>query len=144
MKTEHMNPNHLEALLNLQRGLMLSLGFTEPLQTDIMSDPVFKDVLIMLAGEVQEALAPITVSTKPWKQVNPDIRRADCIDEVVDCLFFLLEAFLLIGLTPDEIMTRYIDKWKYNMSKRLGVMLDDQETISSPGRESENHQAATS
>lgn len=110
-------------LLRRQRALMDVLGIQAGSVDDILSSVLYKDVLIMLAGEVQEALEPLTLGTKPWKVVDREQMKAHALEELVDTLFLLLEAFELAGLSATDINDRYEDKRQRNL-RRAGQAKD--------------------
>lgn len=117
----------LRRLFARQRFLMEKVGLPtdgEPYQTpdDLLTDPLLKDVLIMLASEVQEALEPLTLVGKPWKRKRPaeEVAR-EFMAEVVDCLFLYLELLIVLGVQPDELEARYATKWRWNLENRLGI-----------------------
>lgn len=77
-----------------------------------ITSTLFKDVLLNLMGEANEAVQPLAVGTKPWKQgAALEELEAHVEEEVIDVLFFLLEALILRGITPDQLLRRYFSKW---------------------------------
>jgi hypothetical protein len=110
--------DRLDELLTKQRELMRVLGVDEP--TDFITSPLYKDVLIMMGGEVQEALEPLCLSTKPWKVRPMAELREHAVEELIDVLFFWLEAANLVGLTSDQIKQRYDEKWSRNLQRAAG------------------------
>lgn len=111
----------LTSLMLRQRELMNVLGIPSGPVPDILTSALYKDVLIMMAGEVQEALEPLTLTTKPWKQAVPEKLRADATEELVDTLFFFLEAVELAGLTASQIDALYEHKRRKNLVRKAGA-----------------------
>lgn len=105
----------LHWFLERQKDLQVALGVT-PNPIDIMTEPLFKDVLIMMAGEVQETLACLLTATKPWKAGTID-NREHLEEELIDVLFFFLEACNLAGLTAEKIQEKYDAKRKRNLER---------------------------
>lgn len=114
----------LDKFLQAQHQLMTLLE-TKTDVVDPLSSPLFKDVLIMMAGEVHEALAELTTDTKPWKQgIPPEDRRNRVTGEVVDVMFFLLEAFVLLGFNGQDVWDLYQAKLLRNVERlRLAKIL---------------------
>ena len=104
----------LQDLFEMQSKLMELLGVDSGIG---YNTPLFKDILICMAGETHEALAHLANSTKPWKQKEYDIE-AEVKEEVVDVLFFLLEAWLIAGWKAEELFEGYEKKYQKNI-KRL-------------------------
>lgn len=131
----------LTDILDQQAELMVMLGIPMPYpMPDLLTNPVFKDALVMLISEVVECLNPITVATKPWKQGhNPDELRAQVLDEVVDLWFFVAEISILAGLGAGEIFDRYMAKYEHIVEKRLRV--DDTAKVPKTGLKPEAHSA---
>lgn len=114
--TDQVKADHLDELLTRQRELMQRLGLdTTPVTT--LDSPLLLEGLVMLAGEVSEALDPLLVRSKPWKQVDSARQRQQVEEEVIDILFFWLEVATLLGWDSLEIRRRYLDKWKRNLQR---------------------------
>lgn len=111
----------LNDLMSMQRELMNLLGIPNKLVGNPVNSPLYKDTLIMLAGEVQEALEPCTISSKPWKHKAPSELLAETTDEVIDVFFFVMEAFLMLGLTPEQVAARYEEKRELIINTRLNA-----------------------
>lgn len=88
----------------------------------LLDDPIVKDVLIMIASEVQEALEPLTLRSKPWKRVvDKESLADDFYSETVDIFFLFLELLSVIGISMEELEELYVKKWRYNLVNRLGI-----------------------
>lgn len=110
----------LSDLLGRQRKLMNVLGIEKGPVPDILFSPLYKDVLIMMGGEVFEALEPLTLGTKPWKIADSSQLRDHALEELVDVFFFVLEAFELAGLSAAEVERRYEEKRQKNFVRAAG------------------------
>ena len=107
-------------LMARQRKLMNVLGIAKGPVPDILFSPVYKDVLIMMGGEVHEALEPLTLGTKPWKIADSGELRAHALEELVDVFFFMLEAFELAGLSAKDVEKLYEEKRQRNFVRASG------------------------
>lgn len=114
----------LNDLMARQRQLMNLLGIPARLVGNPIDSPIMKDTLIMLMSEVQEALDPLTLDSKPWK--SSKYSRKDILDEVIaettDILFLLLEVMLLLNLSADRVMELYELKRQEIIVNRLGEL----------------------
>lgn len=72
--------------------------------------------LIGEAKETQEALGLLPEFGAKWwkKNINWELVK----EELMDCLHFLLSAFLNARMTPEEVFKRYTDKWKTNFERQ--------------------------
>jgi hypothetical protein len=110
----------LEHVLNLQRELMERLNVPTNREEQPLRSQLVKDVLIMLASEVQEALNPLTVDSKPWKHALEEDLLQEFHEEVIDILFLYAELMVILGFDADYIRRRYEDKLFYILTARLG------------------------
>jgi hypothetical protein len=109
------------------------LGLYYPALADTVSlpmakDPKFKNLpkemritllmsaLIGEAKETQEALGLLPEFGAKWwkKNINWELVK----EELMDCLHFLLSAFLSARMTPEEVFERYHAKWKINFERQ--------------------------
>ena len=111
----------LERILNLQRALMERVGVPANRDTHPLHSPLVKDVLIMLASEVQEALNPLTISSKPWKHADDAKLLAEFYEEVVDILFLYAELLVVLGIDIERIEWLYDEKYYKLLTERLCV-----------------------
>lgn len=72
--------------------------------------------LIGEAKETQEALGLLPEFGAKWWKKNIDWELVK--EELMDCLHFLLSAFLNARMTPEEVFKRYNDKWKTNFERQ--------------------------
>ena len=63
--------------------------------------------VLALEDELHEALAE--TGWKPWS-ANRHINRDEYIGELVDAVHFLVNLFLVVGATPEEVLERYKSK----------------------------------
>lgn len=111
----------MTSFLIRQRELMNLLDIPPGPVDDIIGSSLYKDVLIMLGGEVHEALEPLTVSTKPWKQINKDELRNNSLEELIDVFFFFLEALELAGIDASKLNELYEEKRQRNFRRQAGT-----------------------
>lgn len=116
----------LTTLMDHQMNLMKLLGVQIHPVDDILTSDLFKDIVVCMAGEAHEALAPLTAGTKVWKH-NPDAEgvRSHVMEEIVDVFFFFMEACILAGMTAKEIERAYLRKYNHIVTKRLGKEIGD-------------------
>ncbi len=111
-------PTSLYSLMEKQSRLMNLLGVGRPV-LGVLDGNLVRDTLIQLAGEAHEAIDPLMVTTKPWKQGADQAQiLAEVSDEVTDVLFFLLEVWLQLGWTAETVVAWYQQKYERNL-KRL-------------------------
>ncbi len=111
-------PTSLYRLMDQQSRLMNLLGVGRPV-LGVLDGNLVRDTLVQLAGEAHEAIDPLMVTTKPWKQgVDQAQVLAEVSDEVTDVFFFLLEVWLQLGWTPETVVAWYQQKYERNL-KRL-------------------------
>ena len=99
----------LVQLFAKQSELMNMLGVPTRLNYPAR-DPILKDTMIMLLSEAVEVLNPLTTASKPWKQIPEADLLEEVRHEITDVLFFLMEAAMQAGLTPEILVQRYESK----------------------------------
>lgn len=106
----------------------LGISWVPDTSAGILTNLLFKDTLVNAAGEVHEALEPLTNATKPWKVSEPTQQIRDhVIEETVDVLFFLVEAWLLAGLTYTDIASQYEAKYQANLKRIVAKKVNAEE-----------------
>lgn len=116
-----VDPTELETMLNLQRMLMSACEI-DKLPVDI----AFWVTGTALAGEANEALENFQDLTKPWKR-NTTVNLPAVQEEAIDVLFFLLQWFVLLGMTSDDILKMYRQKSTVNFQRIMEKMRNIQE-----------------
>jgi dimeric dUTPase (all-alpha-NTP-PPase superfamily) len=116
-----VDPTELETMLNLQRMLMSACEI-DKLPVDI----AFWVTGTALVGEANEALENFQDLTKPWKR-NTTVNLPAVQEEAIDVLFFLLQWFVLLGMTSDDILKMYKDKSTVNFQRIMEKMRKIQE-----------------
>lgn len=115
----------LETVFDMQEQLMLVLGADPRPAPDLTNDADFLKICLMLEGELSEVMAPLLVSSKPWKRARPvDERVTESRDEIVDVFFFFIELCLRAGISADELMRRYHEKWLRNIERASTAGVD--------------------
>lgn len=77
-----------------------------------------KEYVLALEHELHEALDEM--SWKPWATREPVLDRTAYIGELIDVLHFLMNLFLVVEVSADEIYDGYIAKWAVNVSRFNG------------------------
>lgn len=116
-----LDPTELETMLNLQRMLMSACEI-EKLPVDI----AFWVTGTALVGEANEALENFQDLTKPWKR-NTTVDLPAVQGEAIDVLFFLLQWFVLLGMTSDDVLRMYKEKSTVNFERIMKKMRSIQE-----------------
>lgn len=98
-------------LMNLQRVLM-SACEVENLTPDV----AFFVTQLAAMDEIMEALENYKNLSKPWKR-DPDVNLEEVKGEVIDQLFFVLQSFVLLGMTTEEVIVRYRKKHGENIER---------------------------
>jgi len=71
-----------------------------------------KDAALGLVGEIGELVCNSTFL--PWKKQDS---LENIKEELIDCLFFLLELFICFDMDQDEVNKRYCDKLEHNLKR---------------------------
>ncbi len=116
-----VDPTELETMMNLQR-LLMSACEIDKLPPDI----AFWVTGTALVGEANEALENFQDLTKPWKR-NTNVDLPAVQGEAIDVLFFLLQWFVLLGMTSDDILKMYKEKSIVNFERIMKKMRSIQE-----------------
>jgi dimeric dUTPase (all-alpha-NTP-PPase superfamily) len=74
-----------------------------------------KDMILAATDELHEALAE--VGWKPWA-TSRHINREAFVGELVDVLHFIVNLWLAVGATADEVEIRYLDKADKNAKRQ--------------------------
>ena len=110
-------PTSLYTLMAKQERMMNLLGVGRPV-LGWRDGNLLAETLTLLAGEAHEAIAPLLVKTKPWKQAKSEGElEAEVSKEVTDILFFLLEAFIQMKWTPETVVAWYELKYQENVKR---------------------------
>jgi len=104
-------PTDLEVIFNLQRLLMSACGIE-----DLPPDLAFWITSDALVGEANEAAENFRDLTKPWKR-NPVADIPALKEEVIDQLFFVVQAAILLGMTSEEFVALYKAKNTKNFQR---------------------------
>lgn len=74
-----------------------------------------KDMILAATDELHEALAE--VGWKPWA-TSRHINREAFVGELVDVLHFIVNLWLAVGATPEEVQDRYQQKANKNAKRQ--------------------------
>lgn len=105
----------LESLTNRQEQMMRALGI-DATSVDMMH-PLLRDAVVCMMIESGEVVSELSNMNKPWKNGDPKIANSRVREELIDVLFYLLEIWILIGMSPEEVDASYSAKWKKNMER---------------------------
>lgn len=100
-----------------QSELMGMLGMSDARDT---GDIYRGDILVAamgMASESGEVLSEVNVLTRPWAKKPDNEARQALAEEAVDVLFFFTELMILLGLTPDDVLRLYTEKWEKNRER---------------------------
>lgn len=115
-------------LLELQRQLMKVLYIEPDGDKPYYKEQLFRDAAVGMAKEALEVHEAAGQSDKPWKSfMEEDVR-----EEMIDVLFYWLEAVAIAGYSDRDIEQAYYEKFQKNL-KRI---------IRSTGPESEQSRMA--
>jgi NTP pyrophosphatase (non-canonical NTP hydrolase) len=107
----------LSRIFQKQDELMQVLGVqTRPENMDIYRGDIIVACMGM-ASEAGEVLSEVNVLTRPWAR-KPDAEAKQALaEEAIDVFFYFIELFILLGLTPSDIVRLYNAKWERNMER---------------------------
>jgi len=77
-----------------------------------------KIYIVALQVELVEVLNEL--NWKPWKRTRKDVDMAKLKDELADCLHFLLELFIIAGVSANQAYELYWDKMQVNLKRQAG------------------------
>lgn len=89
-----------------QVELMKQIGFPN---LDLDYDELIEEVVHCVGSEAAEMSSMFLVKTKPWKEFEL-INVEHLFEESIDVLHFLLELWILLGLSPQQVFDEYISK----------------------------------
>lgn len=101
----------LATILNLQRVLMSACQVEE-----LEPDAAFLVTELALIDEAMESVENFKNLSKPWKR-DTKLDAEAVKGEVIDQLFFVAQAAILLGMDAEEIFTRYKAKHTQNIER---------------------------
>jgi NTP pyrophosphatase (non-canonical NTP hydrolase) len=108
----------IDRLMSKQRYLMDRLGIKLHQVKDI---DVYHDHFIAgcigLASEALEVLDEVNIATRPWVDKKVEEVQSAVAREAIDVLFYLLEIFIFLKITPEQIEELFNEKWKINIER---------------------------
>jgi len=107
----------IDKLYELQKTLVDAHGGIMPLKEgeSIQALPSFMNAFIGITVESAEVLDEVAKLSRTWK--SPEDTLQNIKEELIDVYFYLLESFMLIGATPEDIYTLYLEKYYWNMAR---------------------------
>ncbi len=103
-------------LSELQSKLMQVLDVPHVEGLPFYLQPSFREAMIGAAQEALETHEAAGAMTKPWKSAT----EADVKEELIDVLFYWLEAVIVSGMTQREIEAIYLEKYYKNLRRVIG------------------------
>lgn len=106
----------LSVMMRMQRNLQTESFGTDPTKlTGVDRIQFFKEMKLALDDEMHEALDEmgwkIWATSKHW---NDEAVKS----ELIDAWHFFMNLMLVAGLTPDELLTRYLKKHGVNVARQ--------------------------
>lgn len=100
----------LSQMFKEQSSLMDVLGVDR--SESVPFSEAVKEAVLGVISEGGECADVLLISTKPWKQVPVTTQRRQLVEELIDVWFFIMEAFILLGLSPSDLYFGYKRKVK--------------------------------
>lgn len=106
----------IDQLTEFQSKLMEVLDVPHTEGLPFYLQPSFREAMIGCAQEALETHEAAGAMTKPWKSTSVE----DVKEELIDVLFYWLEAVVISGLSPKEIESIYLAKYLKNLKRVVG------------------------
>jgi hypothetical protein len=110
----------LDRLMAQQSAFMADLNV--PTAAEIVGEPVLSDALydaaVGVVCEAGEVLADLRSRNRPWKD-GPNAEHV--IEEMIDVFFYLMEAWLIMGLSASDVSAAYQSKLAKNYGRILAA-----------------------
>jgi NTP pyrophosphatase (non-canonical NTP hydrolase) len=106
-------------LLELQADFMKVLDIDQTSFTHGQNWTYLDAAIKGMASEAGEVLQETNFVTRPWDKTPFESRVNSICFESIDILFYLLEAFVLLGLDHEDVAEKYRKKMIYNLSRIL-------------------------
>lgn len=101
----------LAVIFNMQRALMSACEIE-----NLPPDTAFWVTQTAALDEVLESLENFKDLTKPWKR-NANLNMDAVQEEVVDQLFFLVQAAIILGMDSKKLFSLYQKKYSKNLQR---------------------------
>jgi hypothetical protein len=113
--------NELALMQQKQKRLMAILGIElDP------RHPKYRAQLISAAMgamcEAGEVCSDLNTLNRPWRPMALEDIRDHAIEESVDTLFYLMEFWNLLELSPEDVFTVFLRKYKKNLNRILATI----------------------
>lgn len=103
--------DELAVIFNMQRALMSACEIE-----NLSPDAAFWVTQTAALDEVLESLENFKDLTKPWKR-NANLNMDAVQEEVVDQLFFLVQAAIILGMNSKKLFSLYQKKYSKNLQR---------------------------
>lgn len=110
----------LDKLMAQQSAFMAELNVPTAAQIEgapVVSDALY-DAAVGMVCEAGEVLADLRSRNRPWK-AGPDVNHV--IEETIDVFFYLMEAWLILGLSASDVRAAYWSKLVKNYDRILAA-----------------------
>lgn len=128
LQDEIVGGESISALIFLQSKLVdrleekLGKGAVLGDRTGDLTSREFLLIVLGAMGELNEVVEKTVDEGKPWKKkMGREELEAYVFEELVDTLFYLLEAFLFMDKSGIDVIGQYVHKWTTIMSDRLNA-----------------------
>ena len=113
------NGSKLESIFAYQEHMVKTLGETKIFgENRQVNSPEFLHLSFELIREVTEMVQSSLDENTPWKpHVGGEALKQEAFEELIDCMFYVVELFIFLGKTPDDVYEAYMDKWRRNMRR---------------------------
>ncbi len=106
-------------LMTLQAAFMTVLGIDDKAFLAHQDWKYLDSAIKGLCSEAGEVLQETNFLTRTWDTTEFNKRVNSIVFESLDVYFYLLEVFILLGLSPEEIAAKYQTKLIYNLARVL-------------------------
>jgi len=110
-------------LIELQSQMMRALGIEW--QANSLPLDLIREAAIGANVEAAEVLDPLNKANRPWKPRTLDKDHVQ--EEIVDIMFYVLELFVLFGMSWEDVIKAYKSKIAINCARVIEALLSKQE-----------------
>lgn len=100
----------LDKIFEKQGEFMQRLGVVSPKKENLIT--AFTGLVVEAAEALQET------DWKPWKKTPKLINKQKALEELVDCFHFLVELFILLGFSHEDLYNAYMKKMDVNHKRQ--------------------------
>lgn len=112
----------LDSLFKQQQELMSLLRIPTAASDEafVRHETLLTQAIMTYITALQVELAEVLqeLNWKPWKQTRKPVDMVKLKDELIDCLHFMLELLIIVGITADEAYKLYWQKMQVNLTRQ--------------------------